>query len=144
MNKYFDIFKSYLIEEKKASENTIESYNRDISQFISYCALSKVNDISVINKDFLNKYLEYLSVIGKSDATKSRIIASLRCFFKCLISKGFTSSNPVDGIKINKAPKKLPGILDSNEVVLLLAQPSAGDYKSVRDKAMLELLYAQV
>ena len=112
MKQYFDIFKSYLIDVKKASANTVESYNRDISQFISYCAVSKVNNISAIDTQFLSRYLEYLSVIGKSEATKSRIIASLRCFFKCLIAKGLVFSNPVDGIKIKKTQKKLPGILD--------------------------------
>lgn len=142
MKDYFEIFKLYLTEEKKASENTIESYLRDISQYVSYCTLSKVKDIALADTAFLHNYLEYLSVLGKSDATKSRIVASLRCFYRFLSSKGFTSSNPVDGIKLKKAEKKLPGVLDSNEIVLLLAQPSGTDYKSIRDKAMLELLYA--
>ena len=135
-------FNNYLIEEKKASKNTVESYMRDISQFSSYCASKNVKDIFEITSDFLNKYLEYLKVIGKSEAKENRIIASLRCFFRYIISKGILTENPVDAIKLKKTEKKLPGVLDSNEIVLLLSQPDGQDYKSIRDKAMLELLYA--
>lgn len=142
MRDYSQVFRAYLLEEKKASGNTVESYMRDITQFASYCALSKVEDLVTVDTEFLHRYIEYLSVMGKSDATKSRIVASLRCYYRCLVSKGLTAANPVDGIKLKKAEKKLPGILDSNEIVLLLSQPDGGDYKSIRDKAMLELLYA--
>lgn len=142
MKDYIDIFKSYLLNEKKASNNTVESYLRDINQFSVYCTASNINDAANIDTSVLQKYLEYLSVIGKSDATKSRIVASLRCYYRVLINKSVTESNPVDGIKVKKAERKLPGVLDSNEIVLLLSQPDGMDYKSIRDKAMLELLYA--
>ena len=70
------------------------------------------------------------------------MLASLRCFYRFLFSKSIVESNPVDNIKIQKTEKKLPGILTANEIVLLLSQPDGADYKSIRDKAMLELLYA--
>lgn len=142
MKDYIDIFKSYLKDEKKASANTIESYLRDINQFSSYCTTSNINDTAKVDSSVLQKYLEYLSVIGKSDATKSRIVASLRSYYRVLLSKAVVDSNPVDSIKVKKAERKLPGVLDSNEIVLLLSQPDITDYKGIRDKAMLELLYA--
>jgi integrase/recombinase XerD len=142
MKDYIDIFKSYLLNEKKASSNTVESYLRDINQFSAYCAASKINDTAELNSESLQKYLEYLTVIGKSDATKSRIVASLRCYYRVLISKSIVTDNPVNSIKVKKAERKLPGVLDSNEIVLLLSQPDSSDYKGIRDKAMLELLYA--
>ena len=142
MKDYIEVFSNYLTNTKKASNNTVESYLRDVNQFISYCAAQKIKDISKINQDFLNRYLEYLSVIGKSDATKSRIVASLRCYFRCLLNEGIIKTNPVDDIKLKKLEKKLPDVLDSKEIVLLLSQPDSGDYKGIRDKAMLELLYA--
>lgn len=142
MKDYFDIFKLYLIEEKKSSLNTVESYLRDISQFSSYCASVNYNDLATVDSQFLHKYIEYLGVLGKSEATKSRIVATLRCYYRFLCSKGIVAKNPVDDIKIKKTEKKLPGVLDSNEIILLLAQPSGNDFKSIRDKAMLELLYA--
>lgn len=134
-------FREYLIKVKKSSSNTVESYIRDVSQYFSYCASSQKDPLTA-DIDTLHAYLDYLSIMGKSEATKTRIIASLRCYYRFLISKGTVSENPADSIKLKKAEKKLPGILDSNEIVLLLSQPDGNDYKSIRDKAMLELLYA--
>lgn len=142
MKDYIDIFKVYLLDEKKSSGNTVESYIRDINQLVTYCASKNVLDMAQFTNSEFKTYLEYLSVLGKSEATKTRIIASVRCFYRFLNSKGISKSNPVDGIKVKKAQKKLPGVLDANEIVLLLAQPNSADYKSIRDKAMLELLYA--
>ncbi len=142
MKDYIDIFKDYLLTEKKASVNTIESYLRDINQFIHYCTSLGLKDMATVKNEQFKKYLEFLSAIGKSDATKCRIVASLRGYYRVLISKAYATENPIEGIKVKKAERKLPGILDSNEIVLLLSQPDASDYKGIRDKAMLELLYA--
>ncbi len=139
--KEYDKFKQYLINVKKSSSNTVESYMRDIAQYSDYCAAEKTDILSADN-GVLRGYLEYLTAIGKSDATKTRVTASVRCFYRFLIAEGTLKRNPADGIKLQRTEKKLPGILDSNEIVLLLSQPDGTDYKSIRDKAMLELLYA--
>lgn len=139
---YIDLFKAYLYNEKKSSDNTVESYNRDISQFSSYCTSKNKNDLSKIDNKFLVTYFDFLSKQGKSEATKTRIIASLRCFYRFLVSRGFCDENPLEGVKSKKTERKLPDVLDSNEIILLLSQPDGSDYKSIRDKAMLELLYA--
>ncbi len=139
--KEYDKFKQYLINVKKSSSNTVESYMRDIAQYSDYCAAEKIDILSADN-GVLRGYLEYLTAIGKSDATKTRVTASVRCFYRFLIAEGTLKRNPADGIKLQRTEKKLPGILDSNEIVLLLSQPDGTDYKSIRDKAMLELLYA--
>ncbi len=141
MTDYADTFRDYLLNVKKSSANTVESYMRDINQYLSYCgAFSK--KVESADSGVLRAYIDYLSLAGKSEATKSRIVASVRCFYRFLISNGIAKSNPADGIKLQKTEKRLPGILDSNEIVLLLSQPDGSDYKSIRDKAMLELLYA--
>ncbi len=142
MMNYIELFKAYLYNEKKSSNNTVESYNRDISQFSSYCTSHKNTDLAQVDNKFLLTYFSFLTNQGKSEATKSRITASLRCFYRFLVSRGFCEANPLDGVKVKKAERKLPDILDANEIVLLLAQPDGIDYKSIRDKAMLELLYA--
>lgn len=139
---YIELFKTYLFNEKKSSANTVESYNRDISQFSAYCTSVNHRDLSDVDSKFINSYFDYLTASGKSEATKSRIIASLRCFYRFLVSRGFSESNPLEGFKSKKAERKLPDVLDSNEIILLLSQPDGSDYKSIRDKAMLELLYA--
>ncbi len=142
MMNYLDLFKAYLYNEKKSSVNTVESYNRDISQFASYCASNNMPDLAKVDNEFLLSYLDSLAKLRKSEATISRIIASLRCFYRFLGSRGFCENNPLNGVKVKKAERKLPDVLDSNEILLLLAQPNGSDYKSIRDKAMLELLYA--
>ena len=136
-----DAFREYLVSVKKASTNTVDSYMRDIHQYSAYCA-SKNTEPAAADSSFIKKYVEYLAVMGKSDATVTRTVASVRCYYRFLISKSIIEENPVNGIKLKKTEKKLPGILDSNEIILLLSQPDGDDYKSVRDKAMLEVLYA--
>ena len=134
-------FKEYLLKVKKSSANTVESYLRDVNQYSAYCSASG-KSVGSADNVFLRSYFDYLTAMGKSAATKTRILASLRCYYKFLINNGVTENDPVEGIKLQHSEKKLPGILDSNEIVLLLSQPDGNDYKSIRDKAMLELLYA--
>ena len=142
MKDYIDVFKVYLTQQKKASDNTIESYMRDITQFSSYCASEKITDTADIDSDFINKYEDKLRKIGKSESTVSRITASLRCYYRFLLSEKIVSFNPADKITPKKTERKLPGILTSNEILKLLSQTDGIDFKSIRDKAMLELLYA--
>ena len=90
----------------------------------------------------IGDYLDYLQSQGRSGATKSRALASLKNFYAYLISTGFLTETPVKEVKVERGEKKLPQILTSREVELLLAQPSDSDPKGIRDKAMLEVMYA--
>ena len=120
MIKSLDSFKEYLINIKKCSNNTLDAYMRDISNFISYCSMNGTSDLNHINEDFIIKYLDYLKFIGKSDSTKTRITASLRSYFKYLAQNNIIKSNPSEGIKNPRTVKKMPGVLDSKEIMLLL------------------------
>ena len=142
MKKHITAFKQYLVVEKKSSNNTVESYIRDLTQFSDYCASLKVTSVQKIKTATINNYLDYLTKQGKSESTKARITASLRAFFRYLVSISAVSDNPVTAAQKNRVTKKLPGVLDSSEIIKLLSQPTGDDYKSIRDKAMLELLYA--
>ena len=141
MTDYITAYKAYLLNVKKSSSNTVESYIRDVHQYSEYCTSFGKSAEKMTSEDF-HGYLDYLTALGKSEATKTRILASLRCFYKFMLSEGFCEANPTDAVKIKRTEKKLPGILDSNEIMLLLSQTDGTDYKSRRDKAMLELLYA--
>ena len=141
MTDYITAYKAYLLNVKKSSSNTVESYIRDVHQYSEYCTSLGKSAEKMGTKDF-HGYLDYLTVLGKLEATKTRILASLRCFYKFMLSKGFCEIDPTETVKIKRTEKKLPGILDSNEIMLLLSQTDGTDYKSRRDKAMLELLYA--
>ncbi len=142
MENSIRVFNNYLINEKKSSSNTIESYMRDVLQFSQFCTSNKISNVRKIDNSIVEKYLKYLTVMGKSESTKLRTVATLRAFFRCLSAKGMFDGNPLDGITVKKTEKQLPGVLDEKEIVLLLSQPSGVDFKSIRDKAMLEILYA--
>lgn len=142
MEKYIHSFRDYLIVDKKSAKNTAESYIRDVIQFKEYCVSNGKNNLLKIERDFFYRYLEFLSFSGKSASTCSRVIASLRSFYKYLLINEHIKFNPLDGIKQIKSEPKLPSILEQKEVLALLSQPKGNDYKSIRDKAMLELLYA--
>ncbi len=135
-------YENYLTKVKQASANTIASYIRDIRQFSDWLNNGvKVNILDVTQLN-IREYLLYLESIGKSGATVSRGVASLKNFYAYLISTGFAEKNPVTDIHIDRGEKKLPQILTGREIELLLAQPSCVDAKGYRDKAMLEVMYA--
>lgn len=142
MQDYIFEFENFLKIEKKSSQNTLDSYLRDIGQFTVFCFSNKIKDTADVKSDIIKKYFEYLSIMGKSQSTVTRVRASLRCYYTYLCKKKICSENPVTVIKLKSAEKKMPEILTGKEVLKLLAQPSGNDYKSIRDKAMLELLYA--
>ena len=136
-------YENHLIKVKNASVNTVSSYMRDIRQFSAW--LLQNEGCSVLSADQLNisRYLNDLQQQGKSKATASRTLASLKNFFNYAVSNGFLENSPITSeIHVERGEKKLPQILTGREVELLLAQPSASDSKGLRDKAMLEIMYA--
>lgn len=136
------IFEKYLKEEKKASANTLSSYLRDIRQFGEYLDSHTDTDIVSATEDELSEYINWLKGNGKSVATVSRCIASLKCFYSYFCLKQIIAENPSTKLVPDKGEHKLPQILSSKEVELLLEQPECTDAKGYRDRAMLELLYA--
>lgn len=135
-------YENYLSKVKKASGNTVSSYMRDIRQFSDW--LSTQQDVVILDATQLNisDYLAHLEQEGRSGATISRSLASLKNFYAYLVSSGFLESTPVVQIHVDRGEKKLPQILTGREIELLLAQPICVDAKGFRDKAMLEVMYA--
>ena len=135
-------YENYLSKVKQASANTIASYMRDIRQFSEW--LQHNEDIDVVDATQLNirDYLSHLEEQGRSGATVSRCLASLKNFYAYVVSTGFLEATPVTDIRIDRGEKKLPQILSGREIEMLLAQPACTDPKGFRDKAMLEVMYA--
>ena len=134
-----NLFEKYLVEDKKASANTLSSYMRDVRQLAEYLGANGIIDATAGE---LDGYIAELRSAGKSIATVSRTIASIKCLYSHLFIKQLITLNPAQGLTPEKVPQKLPEILTNREVELLLAQPNCIDPKGYRDKAMLELLYA--
>ena len=137
-----DLFESYLIHEKKASSNTLSSYMRDIRQYAAYLESTGGSAIADATEEDLAEYIEHLKQAGKSVSTVARNIASLKNLYSYLTINRFIEKNPSTKLVPEKSAQKLPQILSSKEVDLLLAQPECIDAKGYRDRAMLELLYA--
>ena len=135
-------YENYLSKVKHASANTIASYMRDIRQFSAW--LNETEGIDVIDASQLNigDYMRHQESQGRSGATISRCLASLKNFYLYLVSSGFLEKTPVTDIHVDRGEKKLPQILTGREIELLLAQPVCVDAKGYRDKAMLEVMYA--
>lgn len=141
-SEIIEIFEKYLVEDKKASANTLSSYLRDIRQLADYLENNIGTTIYDATEDDLSEYIENLRSAGKSVATVSRCIASIKCLYVHLCIKQILAVNPSLKLVPDKSTQKLPQILSSEEVELLLDQPKCIDAKGYRDRAMLELLYA--
>ena len=135
-------YENYLTKVKQASGNTVASYMRDIRQFAGWLHDEEQMEVVEATQKNIRSFLEHLESEGRSAATRSRSLASLKNFYGYVVSSGFLTESPVVEVKVDRGEKKLPQILTSRELALLLAQPSATDPKGIRDKAMLEVMYA--
>ena len=135
-------YETYLTKVKQASDNTVSSYLRDIRQFSEWLTEAG-RDVLDATQQNIGMYLEHLRSQGKSGATASRTLASLKNFYAYVVSTGFLETSPVGGeLHVDRGEKKLPQVLTGKEVELLLSQPDCVDAKGYRDKAMLEVMYA--
>lgn len=135
-------YEVYLRDIKKASDNTLSSYLRDIRQLGDYLDTHTDYDFRSASGEVLEEYTLWMKSQGKSVPTVARSIASIKNFYKHLISENILQDSPAIELIPEKAEHKLPQILSSKEVELLLEQPECTGLKGYRDKAMLELLYA--
>ncbi|MBE7004968.1 MAG: site-specific tyrosine recombinase XerD [Ruminococcaceae bacterium] len=135
-------YQSYLANEKQASQNTLSSYMRDLRQFATWLEDHEQADLRKVRQETVTEYVSWMNSKGKSAATVTRSIASIKSFYMYLQSKGEVKTNPAKGVVTAKVERKFPEILTSREVELFLEQPQCVDTKGYRDHAMLELLYA--
>ena len=135
-------FLAFLSDTKGASENTILSYKRDIKNCLQYLSETGIKDLQSITSLTLSAYTLYLQNSKKASSTISRNIASLKCYFSFLHSRNKIQFNPASDLESPKIDKKFPEIMSVQDVELLLNQPDISEPKGLRDKAMLEVLYA--
>ena len=133
-------YESYL-REQRLSENTLSSYLSDLDAFFIYLKEYKKNVLTV-KRITVDSYIEYLKDAGRANSTISRTTAALKKFYAYLLDTEKVKINPVVGVEVPRVKKKIPEALTTREMVKLLNQPKATDLKGIRDKAMLELLYA--
>ncbi len=141
MEKQIKLFLEFLENDKKLSSNTLQSYKRDITQYQEYIDKNGLNYLK-INHEEIDKYFESLKDMNKKTSTISRNLATIRSFYQFLLRTKKIKKDPTIGVQSPKVEKKVPSILTSKEVELLLDQPKSIDLKGIRDKAMLEFAYA--
>ena len=141
MEKQVKLFLDFLKNDKKLSDNTLQSYRRDIEQYEKYVSDNRINYLKA-TEDTILEYMEYLREENKKESTISRSLASIRSFYQYLIRVKKIKKDPTMTIESPKINKRVPNILTSKEVELLLDQPKDVDLKGTRDKAMLEFAYA--
>ena len=142
MLDYIDDFVYFMDTSKHKSNNTIQSYKRDVTKYIDYLTSAGITDISQTTKSTVLTYLINLQNQGKAASTVSRTLASIRSYYLFVEQTGEMIINPTKNLESPHVEKKLPQILSADEVDRLLNQPSSTEPKGIRDKAMLELLYA--
>lgn len=142
MTNDIDNFITYLQDVRKTSKNTQISYERDLKKMNNFLREQGIKSVSEITETGLNSYILYLEKEGKKPSTISRSIASMKAFFSYLQKQDYVNKDLAANLKAPKIEKKMPSILTPDETVRLLEQPSGDTPKELRDKAMLELLYA--
>ena len=137
------VYEDYLRRVRQASGNTVSSYIRDIRQFSDWLERAEKTELLSATQQNISAYLSFLLDHGRSGSTVSRTLASLKNFYAYAVSSGAMEASPVtDQIHVDRGERKPPQILTGREVELLLSQPVTTDPKGLRDKAMLELMYA--
>lgn len=137
-----DRFEQYLQEVKQASENTVQSYRRDLMQMITYLEEKEIREAAKVTKTSLHGYILHMEEQGKAATTISRMMAAMKAFFNYECMQACIRRNPAESLHAPKVEKKAPVVLSVDQVSALLAQPSGQTPKEIRDKAMLALLYA--
>ena len=141
MEKQLKLFLEFLENNKKASDNTLQSYRRDIVYYNKYLEANNIN-YAKVKEDDIKEYLNYMQEVGKKASTISRNLASIRAFYQFLVKNKKVKLDPTASVQAPKIEKKAPSVLTSKEIELLLDQPKDVDLKGTRDKAMLEFAYA--
>ena len=142
MNQRLDQFLHYLIVEKGLSKNTIEAYGHNLNRFLAHLQKKGIQKLEDVDKLDVKAFLLSLKKLGLSPKSVVRNLVALRTFFKFLAEEGILEANPAEEIESPTVAKTLPDILSLKEVEQLLEQPDPNTLLGLRDRAMLELLYA--
>ncbi len=142
MNHYLDLFLNYLLVEKGLARNTLEAYSRDVGKYVSFLEGRGCEMFDTVRPLDIAEFIAHVKEAGLSPRSRARTLSSLRMFHKFLIIENYCSTNPTAIIEAPKTSGKLPSVLSSREVEQLLAGTAGEGAGEVRDRAMLELLYA--
>ena len=142
MERELEEFIRYLRVERNAAANTIDSYSLDLKRYIQFLMQPGIRSVEKIERASIISFLALLKELGLTARTISRNFSAVKAFHRFLISEEFSKSNPTENVEAPKRSKTLPDVLNPNEIELILEQPNVNHILGVRDKAILETLYA--
>ncbi|QSV45086.1 site-specific tyrosine recombinase XerD [Geobacter benzoatilyticus] len=142
MNQYLDLFLNYLLVEKGLAKNSLDSYGRDMVRYLDFLEGRGCVDPSGVRSVDVADFLASLKERGLAPRSRARALSSVRMFHRFLLVEGYAEVNPTAIIEAPKTVAKLPQVLTGREVEALLAAPGDDSNIDIRDRAMLELLYA--
>lgn len=142
MNIFLKEYLNTLRLEKNLSENTISSYRNDLTSLLNFLESEKIRDLSLVNHKILNFFFTQLQEVGLSRTSAARYYSSIKGFFNYLFSNKYIEANPVEKVSPPKLSKNLPSVLTANEMDKILSMPVSDEKLGLRDKAVLEVLYA--
>jgi integrase/recombinase XerD len=142
MDELLDQYIHYLVVERSLARNTVESYLRDVAKFLRAVGVRSPQDLLLIDRGTIVLYLGRLQAEGLKSRSLARHLVSLKQFFRFLVAEKRLVENPASDIESPRLGKALPRVLDEEEVRCLVEQPDTSKPEGMRDKAMLEVLYA--
>lgn len=142
MNDYLDLFLAYLTVEKGLTKNTLEAYSRDIAAYLDFLEGSGRTELRQVRPTDVAGFIAGLKVAGLAPRSRARALSAVRMFHRFLLVENYSDLNPTSVIESPRVPGKLPSVLATTEVEALLSAPSGSSLADIRDRAMLQLLYA--
>lgn len=142
MNIFLKEYLNILRLEKNLSDNTISSYKNDLASLISFLESEKINDFSLVDHKLLNSFFKKLYEVGLSRTSAARYYSSIKGFFNYLFTNKYIEVNPVEKVPAPKLSKNLPSVLSVEEMDRILSEPASDNKLGLRDKSILEMLYA--
>jgi len=137
-----ELFLNYLTHERRLSVHTINGYQRDLTQLLSFCQQEDVGGWQQLKTSHLRQFIAFLHRSGLSGRSIQRLLSSIRSFYRFLIREGIVDSNPAQAVQAPKAEKRLPKTLDVDQMNALLDHTQTDTFVGCRDKAMMELFYS--
>lgn len=142
MEQQIEEYLAYLSVERGLAQNTLDAYGRDLKAYARFLQQHSVTSFCNTEKEAVRAYLEHLHNLGRASSTISRNLAAIKSFYQFLVEEDVLEDDPTVHLDSPKVAKRLPRVLNLSEVEALLNQPSLEDAHSIRDKAMLEVIYA--
>lgn len=142
MDHYLDLFLNYLIVEKGLAASTVEAYSRDIGCYVGFLGRNGCQAVDSIHSSDVAAFIAELQKMGLAPRSRARALSAVRMFHRFLMIEHYAEHNPTAIIEAPKTVNRLPAVLGTNEVEKLLSAPTGDGFTPVRDRAMLELLYA--